>query len=76
MQEGTFEWLDVKNQHPRLKSLMMKLSKDVNSSSHIIDANNDDQDFEDLRIINHTEGVQRFDNCPKIFETKRRLYSD
>ncbi|GBO24783.1 hypothetical protein AVEN_233360-1 [Araneus ventricosus] len=59
LEEDIFEWLDVENQHPSFQILNdEEIIQAVDTSSDINDADNEDQDFEDLRTIRHTEGVQ------------------
>ncbi|GBM11355.1 hypothetical protein AVEN_13583-1 [Araneus ventricosus] len=53
------------------KSLMMKkLYKPFDPSSDINDADNEDQDFEDLRTISHTEGVQALATALKYLDQR------
>ncbi|GBL80995.1 hypothetical protein AVEN_83086-1 [Araneus ventricosus] len=57
------------------KSLMMKkLYKALIPSSDINDADNEDQDFENLRTISHTEGVQALTTA--LFGAHKRCYAD
>ncbi|GBM27332.1 hypothetical protein AVEN_144882-1 [Araneus ventricosus] len=59
LEEDIFVWLDVENQHPSFQILNdEEIIQVVDPSSDINDSDNEDQGFEDLRTINHTEGVQ------------------
>ncbi|GBM14445.1 hypothetical protein AVEN_246604-1 [Araneus ventricosus] len=69
LEEDIFEWLDVENQHPSFQFLNdEEIIQAVDPSSDINDADNEDQDFEDLRTINPTEGVQALTTAQKYLE--------
>ncbi|GBN41967.1 hypothetical protein AVEN_197761-1 [Araneus ventricosus] len=71
LEEDIFEWLDVENQHPSFQLLNdEEIIQVVEPSSDINDADNEDQDFEDLRTISHTEGVQALTTALKYLEQR------
>ncbi|GBM88700.1 hypothetical protein AVEN_203999-1 [Araneus ventricosus] len=66
-----FKWLDVENQHPSFQILNdEEIIQALDPSSEINDADNEDQDFEDLRTISHTEGVQALTTALKYLEQR------
>ncbi|GBN11759.1 hypothetical protein AVEN_272695-1 [Araneus ventricosus] len=70
LEENIFEWLDVENQHPSFQILNDEIIQAVDPSSDINDADNEHQDFEDLRTISHTEGVQALTTALKYLELR------
>ncbi|GBL92268.1 hypothetical protein AVEN_35823-1 [Araneus ventricosus] len=69
LEEDIFEWLHVEKQHPSFQILNdEEIIQAVDPSSEINDADNEDQDFEDLRNISHTEGVQALTTALKYLE--------
>ncbi|GBM78196.1 hypothetical protein AVEN_40505-1 [Araneus ventricosus] len=71
LEEDIFEWLDVENQHSSFQILNdEEIIRTVDPSSDINDADNEDQDFEDLRTISHTEGVQALTTALKYLEQR------
>ncbi|GBO10006.1 hypothetical protein AVEN_6574-1 [Araneus ventricosus] len=71
LEEDIFEWLDVENQHPSFQILNdEEIIQAVDPSSDINDADNEGQDFEDLRTISHTKGVQALTTGLKYLEQR------
>ncbi|GBM67261.1 hypothetical protein AVEN_213593-1 [Araneus ventricosus] len=71
LEEDIFEWLDVENQHPSFQIFNdEEIIQAVDPSSDINDADNEDQDFEDLRTISHTEGVQALTTALRYLEQR------
>ncbi|GBL83970.1 hypothetical protein AVEN_100853-1 [Araneus ventricosus] len=74
LKEDIFEWLDVENQHPSFQILNdEEMIQAVDPLSDINDADNEDQDFEDLRTISHTEGVQALTTVLKYLEQRSNV---
>ncbi|GBM78129.1 Jerky -like [Araneus ventricosus] len=71
LEEDIFEWLDIENQHPSFQILNdEEIIQAIDPSSDINDADNEDQDFEDLRTISHTESVQALTTALKYLEQR------
>ncbi|GBN01225.1 hypothetical protein AVEN_254362-1 [Araneus ventricosus] len=71
LEEDIFERVDVENQHPSFQILNdEEIIQAVDPSSDINDADNEDQDFEYLRTISHTEGVQLLTTALKYLEQR------
>ncbi|GBM83610.1 hypothetical protein AVEN_164990-1 [Araneus ventricosus] len=71
LEDDIFEWLHLENQHPSFQILNAEeIIQAIDHSSDINDADNKDQDFEDLRTISHTEGVQALTTALKYLEQR------
>ncbi|GBN14604.1 hypothetical protein AVEN_238367-1 [Araneus ventricosus] len=69
--EDIFKWLEVEYQHPSFQIFNdEEIMQTIDPSSDINDADNEDQDFEDLRTISQTEGVQALTTALKYLEQR------